>query len=233
MENECYFHWKYNCNDKTKRLINVKAKHIENIIKITKLYKDDLPNRLQSEYDENIKLVLKAHKGCAEKYLHPKELKKALKRQHSEEKAITVSEPPRKRRSEVTRFNYLHDCKFCGVECKVKKDPKNPSRWRSAYVCRQMKKKGHKPLLKEEILEKYKERNDTWACAVMVRVGEAVIDSHAADARYHVDCRTKFMSSRSTTAARKTTQSAQGDAAMSDEGLECNINILKADKTHI
>lgn len=67
----------------------------------------------------------------------------------------------------------------------------------------------------------------------MVRVGGAVSDLHAADARYHVDCRTKFMLSRSTTAARKATQPAQGDASMSDEGLEAIINILKSDKTHI
>ena len=88
-------------------------------------------------------------------------------------------------------------------------------------------------MLKEEILEKCKERNDTWACEVMIRVGGAVSDLHAAGARYHVDCRTNFMSSRSTTAARKETQSAQGDAAKSDEGLEGVIKLLEVDKTHI
>lgn len=124
MEAECYFHWKYNCSDKYKKLINIKAKRIENIIKSSKLYEDDRHNRLQLQYDENKELILKAHKGCVEKYLHPKEIQKALKRRHPEEKSSLVNEPPRKRRSEVTRFNFLHDCMFCGAECKVEKDKK-------------------------------------------------------------------------------------------------------------
>lgn len=67
MEDEFHFHWKYSCSDKNRRLINVKAKHIENIIKRGKLYKDDLHNR---QYDENKELILKAHNGCAANYLH-------------------------------------------------------------------------------------------------------------------------------------------------------------------
>lgn len=96
-----------------------------------------------------------------------------------------------------------------------------------------MKRKGHNPLLKVEILGKCKERNDEWACEVIVRLGGAVSDLHAADACYPVDCRTRFMSSRFTTAARKATHSAQGNAAMSDEGLKGIIMVIEADKTYL
>lgn len=55
--------------------------------------------------------------------------------------------------------------------------------------------------LKEEILHKCDERNDKWASEVRLRVAGAVSDLHAADARYHVDCRTRFTSQRSVSAA--------------------------------
>lgn len=152
-----------------------------------------------------------------------------LKRQHSEEQTSTAVEQPRKRRSEVIRFNFLHACMLCGEECKAEKIKRNPSRWRPVHFCRQVKRKGHKPLVKEEILDKCKERNDTWACEVVVRMGRAVSDLHATDARYQIDCRTK----RVIKILKKTTICTRRDAPMSDEGSEVITKVLKADKTYL
>ena len=104
------------CSDKNRKFINIKAKRIENIIRSSRLYRDGVHNELQLRYEADSELYLKAYKGCVEKYLHPKEIKKALKRQHNEEEAHSSVEPSRKRRSEILRFNFSHQCLFCGEE---------------------------------------------------------------------------------------------------------------------
>ena len=53
------------------------AKRIENIIKCSKLNKDDIHQKPQ--YD--ISIVLGAHKSCVDKYVHPTRVKRAVKRQ--------------------------------------------------------------------------------------------------------------------------------------------------------
>ena len=39
-------------------------------------------------------------------------------------------------------------CLFCGEKCDIAKDPKNPSRWRPTYVCRQGDRYANKNLKK-------------------------------------------------------------------------------------
>ena len=101
---------------------------------------------------------------------------------------MSIPAPKRAKRSEISKFNFQQHCIYCGEECLVKKDPKNPSRWRPAYICTQIVRTGQKQSLKQEILEKCDERNDEWASQVRVRVCGAVSDLHAADARYHKSC---------------------------------------------
>ena len=36
----------------------------------------------------------------------------------------------------MSQFNWKEHCLFCGEDCHVLKDPKNPSRWRKVYFCR-------------------------------------------------------------------------------------------------
>jgi hypothetical protein len=94
-----------------------------------------------------------------------------------------------------------------------KKRKKNPSRWRPAYVCRQVKE-GSIPL-KQEILNHCDDRNDSLAEEVRVRISGALSDLHAADARYHRDCYSSFMSFRNIKAAQ--TENLQKPV---DEGLQ-------------
>ena len=67
-----YFNWKFKCNDSlhNKGLINIKT----NIIRCSKLYQDNIHERLQFQFDSDSSLVLQAHKVSVEKYLHPKEV---------------------------------------------------------------------------------------------------------------------------------------------------------------
>ena len=162
-----------------------------------------------------------------EKYLHPKEVQKAVKR-HAGDADLAIPTPKREKRSELPKFNFLQHCIYCGEECQVEKDPKNPSRWRPAYICTQIVRTGHIKSLKQEILDKCDERSDKWASQVRVRVCGAVSDLHAADARYHKCCRVSILSQKSTSAALKVKQEGHDD-----ESLLVVISILNADKSQI
>ena len=96
MEEECYFDWKFRCNNslQNKKLINIKAKRIQNVIRCSKLYQDDVHHRLQSQFDSDSSLVLQAHKVCVEKYLHPKEVQNAVKL-HASDVDIAAPSPKR------------------------------------------------------------------------------------------------------------------------------------------
>ena len=225
MEGECYFDWKFECNEslQSKGLINIKAKRIQNIIKCSHLYEDSIHERLQSQFNSDSSLVLQAHKVCVEKYLHSKEVQKALKR-HAGNTDVSMPTLKRARRSELPKFNFLQHCIYCGEECQVEKDQKKPSRWRPAYICTQFVRPGHKKSLKQKILDKCDERNDKWASQVRVRVCGTVSDLHAADARYHKGCRVSFMYQKSTSVAVK---------GHEDESLQAVISVLNEDQSQI
>ena len=76
------------------------------------------------------------------------------------------------------------------------------------------------------------ERNDEWSNEVRVRIEEAISDLHAAEARYHVDCYSRFVSNRFLTGKRikfQPEKSKQGG----DTGLTYLIDLLERDKLHI
>jgi len=90
-------------------------------------------------------------------------------------------------------FNFREHCLFCGEECQIRRSRKNPNRWREAYLCRTADREGQISF-KESILRQTKKRNDYWGNDVEFRTNCAVSDLHAADARYHKDCMSKFLS---------------------------------------
>jgi len=101
--------------------------------------------------------------------------------------------PPAKRlRRSSSVFDFKLHCLYCGKACEINKDPKNPQRWRPAFLCRSTHTEyGGKPY-KEYLLEKCNSRNDHWANEVQSRIEGAVSDLHAVDARYHKDCMSLF-----------------------------------------
>ena len=155
MEGKCYFDWKFKCNHflRSTGLINIKAKQIQNIVRCSQLYQDNIDEKLQPQFDSNLGLILQAHKVCIEKNLHPKEDQKAMKC-HAGDADVSISAPKRAKQSEVPKFNFQQHCIYCGEECLVKNDPKNLSRWRPVYICTQFVRIGQKQSLKHEILKK-------------------------------------------------------------------------------
>ena len=125
-------------------------------------------------------------------------------------------------------FVFQEHCLFCGEPCNLQKDPKHPDRWRPAYLCHEAIGKGCKKSFKNSILEACDLRKDEWAARVRVWVEGSVSDLHAADARYHVDCRATFMSSNSLVSASKLSPLIEEDAA-----LESLTEHILADKSHI
>lgn len=80
------------------------------------------------------------------------------------------------------------------------KDPRHPGRWHPAYVCREGETFGNRGF-KEAIYEACEKRKDAQSEQVRVRMAGVFTDLHAADVRYHVDCRASFMCPRSIQAA--------------------------------
>ena len=225
MVRECYFDWKFKCNEslQSKGLINIKAKRIQNIIKCSQLYQDSIHERLQSQFNCDSSLVLQTHKVCVENYLHPKEVQKALKC-HAGNTDVSMPTLKRARRSELPKFNFLQHCIYCGEECQVEKDQKIHRDGGQHIFCIQFVRPGHKKSLKQEILDKCDERNDKWASQVRVRVRGAVSDLHAADARDHKGCHVSFMYQKSTSAAIN---------GHEDESLQAVISVLNEDQSQI
>ncbi len=54
-------------------------------------------------------LVLQAHEVCVEKYLHPKEVQKAVKH-YAGDADVGIPTLKRARRSELPKFNFLQHC---------------------------------------------------------------------------------------------------------------------------
>ncbi|KAG0711607.1 hypothetical protein GWK47_020252 [Chionoecetes opilio] len=104
--------------------------------------------------------------------LNQGEVQRALKGQKEDEEEADAAPRKRARRSEQLKFNFFEHCIFCGEDCQVKKNPKHPSRWKPAYLCRQVNRPEQKMSLKTEILAKCDERNDDWAAQVRIRVSQ-------------------------------------------------------------
>ncbi len=70
-------------------------------------------------------------------------------------------------------------------------NPRNPSRWRPAALCRTAERGLGRQSFKETILGVCFTRKDDWTRTIQVRLQGAISDLHAADGRYHQDCRIK------------------------------------------
>lgn len=165
-------------------------------------------NKLSADSKHN----LKCHENYVSTYTsdtHIARYKKKLKQTASS----CESNPKRQRRSNTSEFSWKHKCLFCGESCSLEKDPKHPDRWREAYLCR-TSERGTNSIYKDKLLKICNERNDNWAEEVRTRLSDirASHDLHAADARYHNDCRKRFTGTKNIVIA-KTLQQQDEDHA--------------------
>lgn len=225
MAEKCLFDWKFNCESYTERLIESGDKRIQTIIKCSKVYNDDFYNELEEKIAVTRELTVKCHKSCVSTYCSATQLERHRKRKHQEE--VSLRSPKKTRKKVNTFFSFKEHCIFCAEECKVLKDEKNPSRWRPAYMCKEADVSGLKKSFKDSILEVCEIRKDEWAHSVRIRVLGSLSDLHAADARYHVNCRSNFMSPKSIKSATR----AESSEGANYVALEFVINEVTNNKS--
>ena len=148
-------------------------------------------------------MTIGCHRNCVSTYTSKERLNRHRKRESSAAESDPSQPLLKQRRSTVQGFSFKEQCIFCGESCAIEKDKKHPDRWRRAVLCRTVDASPGKKSFKESILKVCDQRKDHVAEQVRFRVeGRALRDLHAADARYHVDCMTSFMSANSIAAAQ-------------------------------
>lgn len=104
MENQCFFTWKYNCDDKGE-LTEAGQARIKTVIRFSKEYKDDIHIELEEKLQSNPELALKCHRSCESAYTSSQHLSRHKKRVGTfDEKA--AKPPKRQRRSDVSNFRF-------------------------------------------------------------------------------------------------------------------------------
>ena len=168
-----------------------------------------------------------AHRACVSTYCSTK-TKAAASRKKRESKVHDNPNPKKRlRQSDGSNFNFREHCLYCGTECKVEKDPKNPARWVPAYQFREIEKRGSSKTIKESVLDICDQRNDEQANLVRIRVNGAPTDLHAADARYHASCRSAFSSPKSIKAASSSASNER------DSGVKIVTSLMSEDRSLI
>lgn len=121
---ECYFGWKYNCQENKERLICAGSHRILNIILCSKIYSDEKHFDLQESLDKNIAFTLNCHKSCVSSYTSRIHTKRH-KRKRAKETDCNVSPCKATRHSSsensLGHFDFQTNCLFCGEFCNVKK----------------------------------------------------------------------------------------------------------------
>ena len=227
-ERICFFDWKFGCKDNCQRLIEAGSARIQNIIRCSRIYDDEVHISLQEKLQNNANLTIDCHKSCVSSYTSTHHIKVFNKRKHQEPSSCSPTKT-RRQSSDCGKFDIIRDCLFCGEKCELQKDSKNPSRWRPAYKFRQILSPDRKTTLKESILEACAVRNDHSAEQVRLRIHGIVCDLTAAEARYHTDCRASFMSLDHLTFAASKSDKPEED----DHAMEYVIGVMKKDQSQI
>ena len=210
---ECYFQRMGRCSEQANlTLTNAGIERIQSIIRACQQRGDKLPTDLESCIRDDSTYTLLCHRSCVSSYTSKHKIARFLGSLQR-----SSSEPPPQKRSRRSAcdsvFSFQTHCIFCGEKCVEERELKNPSRWRPVSRCRTVDSGPSNKTFKEKILQVCKERNDQWAKDVELRLLGAVSDLHAADARYHQDCRPKFMGPKSLQVAATSESKPQKDTA--------------------
>ena len=133
--------------------------------------------------------------------------------------------------SSISNFDSQKHCLFCDETCNIEKDPTHPGYWRNAFLCRTVVYKSAGEVeIKQEILRTCQTHVEKWSAGVQILVLGAVNDLHAADARYHAECKLNFMSPRHVHVAIATTSSSS-KRAESNSSFEHVTEVILEDKS--
>ena len=224
---ECFFK---PCGEEQARkpVSDVGFRRIQSIIEASKLREDGIHINLEKELEANSKLTIKCHRNCVSTYTSKYHIKRHLK---TFQGGGDVEPPVSAKwccRSEIPKFSFKEHCMFCGDPCIMDYDPKHPNRWRRVVLCRTADRYGQRTF-KQVILNVCESRNDEWASYVKIRIQGAVSDLHAADARYHEDCKSSFMAPRSVRAAAGGTKPKETE----DTAFQCTISQMSNERSRI
>ena len=224
---ECFFR---PCGEDqaTTPVTDAASRRIKSIIKTNKLHEDGIHMNLEQELEANDQLTINCHRDCASTYTSKCHIRRQLKRLREEGNIDPTVHNKRCCRSSSHKFSFKEQCVFCGDLCIMDFDPKHPSRWRRVVLCRTADRSG-KETFKQVILNVCDLRNDEWASRVKIRIQGAVSDLHAANARYHEDCKLSFMAPHSVRAAASSTKPKETE----DKALQSTILQMSNESSQI
>jgi hypothetical protein len=170
------------CNGIESKLIQ--SSRVHTVISASCQREDNLLNKIQQGTT-----YITCHSNCLSTYCSKRHIARLVAKREKPE-SDEVSRSSKRLRSQQC-FNFDEHCLFCGEDCCIIRPKKHPDRWREAYICRTVDRDGDVPF-KDTVINHAKQREDEWGQDVLFRTLGAVSDLHAVNARYHVDCRTKF-----------------------------------------
>ena len=199
---------------------------IDSIVKASKIYRDDLHVELEQQVEEDENLTVYFHRNCVSRYTSSSKTAK-----HTREHSNVNDHPVKKARRSQSSFDFFSQCLYCGERCDLSKDPKNPNRWRPAFICRSTVSDQDQIPYKQYIIEKCASRDDAWAEEVRSRVVGSVSDLHAAEARYHRDCMCRFFAKRQLPTAQE--GQSQTSDYQPDMALKHVVTTLSSDQKRV
>ena len=148
---ECFFKWKFHCEDNTERLIESGPGKTETTIKCNKIYHDG--KQLEENLHENGDFTVTCHRNRVSTYTYVIQIQRYLKRQKPEAPPSHI--PQRRQDNQALQALVFNSIAY------LCKDAKHPAGWRLAYLCREIKNKWEKQS-KQLILEACDQRNRGW-----------------------------------------------------------------------
>ena len=142
----CYFEFMFDCGLSTNEIIPLYNKRIQNVIlKSRTVYKDNKHLELQEKLDKDPNLTLYSHKNCISRYTSSEMISRFKRKAHQADLPMQPLKRTRSSKHE-TAFEFNLHCIFCGNLCNLEKDPKNPKRWKPAYLCKDIIKSNDQKL---------------------------------------------------------------------------------------
>ncbi len=199
---------------------------INSIISASDIYRDDKYNYLVAHLEKNPELKIYYHKACVSRYTSLTNLNPYTR------SASSHLQPPKKKlRRSHGSFDFMKHCLYCGCECILEKDKKNPSRWIISYLCRSTVSASDKRPYRQYILDICDSRNDSWADDVRGQIESAVSNLHAVEAQYHHDCFVRFVNKKQL--PQHAGQINAPQAPDTDDAFNFVTRILKENKTQV